>query len=47
MSEAEVILHLAMYYINNNLTKEHIIVSIDVVWCRGVGVHPSNIPPSA
>lgn len=29
MSEAEVILHLAMYYINNNLTKEHIIVSID------------------
>lgn len=29
MTEAEVILQLAMYYIKNGLTKEHVAVSID------------------
>lgn len=29
MTEAEVILRLAMYYIKNNLTREHVTVSID------------------
>ena len=29
MTEAEVILRLAMYYIKNNLTKEHVTVSLD------------------
>ena len=29
MTEAEVILRVAMYYIKNGLTKEHVTVSID------------------
>ena len=29
MTEAEVILRLAMYYIKNGLTQEHVTVSID------------------